>query len=247
MGYPRTETCCWCDEQKAKITELDRKIAATKSDDIKVQLEKDVGKLKTEKTLHLKKADWFYELKRRAKTEAKKSPTVEAIAIDFGKNLPTPNITSAEVYFRRQLSFHIFNVHILSTNASIMYTYDQTIAKKGSDDVASMLYHCFNTYLDPAVKKLSVFADSCGGQNKNHSIIQFFHYVTAELKRFDTVTITYPVRGHSFMEPGKNMGLIPKSGKAETQNSWREVIEAARTKPYPFVVVSCEQSMYKKW
>ncbi|CAH1102775.1 unnamed protein product [Psylliodes chrysocephalus] len=85
FGYPRTETCCWCDEQKAKITELDRKIAAEKSDDKKVKLDEEGRKLETEKTLHLKRADWFYELKRRTKTEAIKSSTVEAIAIDFGK------------------------------------------------------------------------------------------------------------------------------------------------------------------
>ncbi|CAH1099043.1 unnamed protein product [Psylliodes chrysocephalus] len=197
--------------QKAKITELDRKIAAEKSDDKKVKLDKEGRKLETEKILHLKRVDRFYELKRREKTEA------------------TPNITSAGVYFRRQL-FYIFNVHILSTGASVMYTYDQTVAKKGSDDVALMLYHFFNTYLDPAVKKLYIFADSYGDKTK---------------------TTQYPVsplmRGYSFMEPDKNMGLIPKSAKAETPDGWREVIEAARTKPYPFVVVSCEQVMFKGW
>ncbi|CAH1106455.1 unnamed protein product [Psylliodes chrysocephalus] len=99
-----------------------------------------------------------------------------------------------------------------------MCTYDQTVAKKGSDDVASMLYHFVNTYLDPAVKKLYVFADSCWGQNKNHTIIQFPHYVTADLKRFDTMAITYPVRGNSFMER-KLLVIIDKSS---TENQKRK-------------------------
>lgn len=72
--------------------------------------------------------------------------TVQAIAIDFGSNLPMPNISSSEVYFRKQLTFYIFNVHILSTGQSFMYTYDQTVGKKGSNDVASMLLHFFQTH-----------------------------------------------------------------------------------------------------
>lgn len=81
FDYPQTETRCQCDEQKAKVTKLDRKIAAAKSDVSKVKLQEDVRKLETEKTLPLKKANWFDELKRRVKTKAKKSSIVEDIAL----------------------------------------------------------------------------------------------------------------------------------------------------------------------
>lgn len=158
-----------------------------------------------------------------------------------------PNISSSEVYFRRQLTFYIFNVNILSTGQSFMYTYDQTIAKKGSNDVASMLLHFIENYLDKSVTHLNIFADSCGGQNKNHTMIQFLHYVTSELQVFEKVVVTYPVRGHSYMEPDKNMALISKTAKAETPADWREVIEGARAKPTPFVVVTYDQAIFKNW
>lgn len=247
FGYPRTDTCCFCDENNAKISEIERKIAASVILEVKELLRQEKEKLVNDKNLHITKADWFYKLKRKAKNEAKVSNEIEAIAIDFGKNLPTPNISTGEVYFRRQLTFYIFNVHILSTGESIMYTYDETIGKKGSDDVASFLNDFFKTYLPIEVKTLYIFADSCGGQNKNHTIIKMLHHITTKEKRFEKVVVTFPVRGHSYMENDKNMGLIPKTAKAETPDGWRTVIENARAKPSPFTVVSCHQSLFKKW
>lgn len=172
-----------------------------------------------DKKLHIKKAEWFYKLKRIAKKAAKQSHEVEAIAIDFGRNLPTPNISTGEVYFRRQLTFYIFNVHILSTGESIMYTYDETVGKKGADDVASFLHDFFHTYLPGTVKTLNLFADSCGGQNKNHTIMKLLQHVTTEEKRFEKVVVTFPIRGHSYMENDKNMGLFPKTARAENSDA----------------------------
>ncbi|XP_046685705.1 uncharacterized protein LOC124371418 [Homalodisca vitripennis] len=246
FGYPRTDTCCFCDENNAKVSGIERKIAAVSVEE-KESLLEEKKKLEEEQKLHITKADWFYKLKRKAKKSAKQRNEVEAIAIDFGKNLPTPNISTSEVYFRRQLTFYIFNVHILSTGESIMYTYDETVGKKGSDDVASFLYDFVQNYLSMEVKTLYIFADSCGGQNKNHTVMKMLHYLTTEEKRFDKVIVTFPVRGHSYMENDKNMGLIPKTAKAETPDGWRSVLENARVKPSPFTVVSCQQKMFKKW
>lgn len=69
------------------------------------------------------------------------------------------------------MTIYIFNVHVLPNGDSFIYTYDQTIGKKESDDVASMLSHFLDNYLNNEVKTLHIFADSCGGQNKNHTII----------------------------------------------------------------------------
>lgn len=72
--------------------------------------------------------------------------------MDFGRNLQVPDISTSEVYFKRQLSFYVFNVHVLSTGVSVFYTYDQTEGKKGADDVVSMLNHFICNYLDPCVR-----------------------------------------------------------------------------------------------
>lgn len=97
--------------------------------------------------------------------------------MDYQRNLPTPNITTNDVYYRRQLNFISFNVHVLSDESSIFYTYDKTVARKGADDVCSMLEHYFFKILDPKVRQLIIFCDSCAGQNKKYTTMRFFHYM----------------------------------------------------------------------
>ena len=80
--------------------------------------------------------------------------------------------------------------------------------EKGSNDIVSMLHHFFNCVLSQEVCELHIFCNSCTEQNKKFTVIRLLHYSAVVLKRFDTVFVTYPVRGHSYMESDKNMGLI---------------------------------------
>lgn len=52
-----------------------------------------------------KKADWFYRHKRTARKLAQKTKEFEAITMDLGRNLPVPNISTNDVYYKMQQSF----------------------------------------------------------------------------------------------------------------------------------------------
>lgn len=69
--------------------------------------------------MHLKEQQKFYNLKRKAKVNAQKSRSKEAIAIDFCKNFPCPNIKANDVYYKRQLSDYMVNITVLSTETAI--------------------------------------------------------------------------------------------------------------------------------
>lgn len=246
FGYPRTDTCATCDEQKVKELSIETSLEGSIGEN-KAKLEKELKDLQTTMKIHKVKASWFYKRKRDARRESRKSVKTEAIVVDYGRNLQVPDISTSEVYFRRQLSFYVFNVHVLATGVSVFYTYDQTEGKKGSDDVVSMLDHFIHNFLDPSVEELNIFCDGCSGQNKNYTMLRYFHYMTVEKKRFNELTITFPVRGHSYMESDKNMGLIPRRSAAETPSDWRDVIQSARVKPSPFEVVAFERRHFKEW
>ncbi|BES91727.1 Spermatogenesis associated 5 [Nesidiocoris tenuis] len=123
-------------------------------------------KAKTEeRELHLRKSEEFYNAKARSRKRAAISSKFEAITKDYQENLPTPNITTNDVYYKRQLNCVSFNIHVLSTNHAIFYTYDESVAKKGADEVCSMLNHFVNKILPPEGEELEIFCDSCAGQN----------------------------------------------------------------------------------
>lgn len=249
FGYPRSDTCSTCDATVVKIESLDAQIKSTATLETEkvALLKKKLKQVTTEDKLHKLKAQAFYTRKRLDKRRARKHKDYEAITMDFCKNLPTPNITTNDVYYKRQLTFVSFNVHVLSSNQSVFYTYPQTVAKKGADDVMSMLYNFCFEILNPEVKHLTIFCDSCAGQNKNYTLIRFLHYLVHARKRFNSIKVVFPVRGHSYLESDKDFGLINQRTKVEVPEQWNEVFQAARAKPQPFEVRKCNQDLFCAW
>jgi len=245
FGYPRCDTCSTCDAYIVKCKEIQNELSACAGDDRKSEIVKEQNELRVQQEIHKRKADTFYVRKRGAKNRAKDDSTYLAIAMDFCKNLPCPNIPTNDVYYKRQLSFYAFNIHVLSTSASYFYTYDETIGKKGADDVCSFLANFLDNEVTETVKEVHIFCDSCAGQNKNYTVFRFLHSLVGE--RFQKISMTFPVRGHSYLECDKNMGLISTKGTVETPDDWRDRILNSRVHPSPFVVKNCDQSMFKSY
>lgn len=212
FGYPRKDTCSNCGVLKSEISVLEGKMLNPTDEETRSSLEKELWIKEKEKKVHLARSEKVYSIKKKFRKESRKHEELEAFTIDYQKNLPTPNITTSDVYYRRQLNFISFNIHVLSDSTSVFYTYDESVARKGADDVCSMLKHFFENILSSKVKHIVIFCDSCGGQNKNFTVIRFLHYTVHTLKRFESVKVVFPIRGHSYMEGDKDMSLInPKS------------------------------------
>ena len=173
FGYPRTDTCSKCDEIKISIEQATKDLSHNPDSE---QLKQALQKVQLEKDVHQRKADTFYRRKREAWLKASKDQNFEAITIDFNKNLSLPNISTNEFYYRKKLTFLSFNIHLLSSNEVFIYAYDETIAKKGSDQVTSILFHFIMNHLSEEIKHLEVFCDSCAGQNKNYTMIRFLDF-----------------------------------------------------------------------
>ncbi|KAG8337373.1 hypothetical protein J6590_024363 [Homalodisca vitripennis] len=119
--------------------------------------------------------------------------------------------------------------------------------KKGSDDVCSMLHKFVYDELDERVRKLEVFCDGFSGQNKNYTLVRFFHNLVHTERRFDLITASFPVRGHSYLETDKNLGLINQKTRTELPHDWIEVFETARTNPSPFIVHEATIDTFRQW
>lgn len=184
--------------------------------------------------------------------------------MDFQRNLPLPNISTNDVYYKRQLSFYTFNIHQLSDCRSVFYAYTEVIGSKGANEVISFLHHYVTQILDKNVKDLEIFCDSCPGQNKNYAVLitipslpsthhwsqnknyavlLYLHYLVHTIRRLDSVNVTFPIRGHSYMECDKNMGLVKTKTVVELPSEWITVFETARINPCPFQVINVEQEM----
>nr|XP_047123938.1 uncharacterized protein LOC124806808 [Hydra vulgaris] len=245
FGYPRKDTCSTYDEFIVKLQHVDGDIADAESNG------RDVAGLNSKKTelltnheLHKRKASTFYARKAAAKERARKCDKFEAICFDFAKNLPVPNKSTNDVYYRRQLSLYTFVIHVLSTDEVYMYTYDETVAKKGADDVCSFLADFIRSHISEAVDEISFFCDGCSGQNKNYTMIRFLYNQVHERKRFKLVKITFPIRGHSYMECDRDFSNVNMTKNVDLPEDWLAEFATARSRPTPFTVIRATQDMF---
>ncbi|KAL1513563.1 hypothetical protein ABEB36_002960 [Hypothenemus hampei] len=111
-----------------------------------------------------------------------------------------------------------------------------------------MMHHFVFKILSNEVHQLILFCDSCAGENKNFTVLRFFHHLVVQTKRFDFVKIVFPIRGHSYLECDRNMNLVNCNTYTETPNDWREVLRSSRQKPSPFEIIDCEKEViFQNW
>lgn len=248
FGYPRTDTCSACDEYLAKVKAMEMEKKGTNDSSRSTLLDRELQKLHVENKVHKLKAATFYERKRISRIKSRNTEnSIESICIDYGKNLPVPNIQTNDTYYKRQLSEYLFNIHVLASSESIFYMYPETEGKKGSDDVCSLLHHYVYNFMREGTKHLNIFCDSCSGQNKNFTMFRFLHHLVHVEKKLQSVMVTFPVRGHSYLESDKNIGLIKTATRTEVPEDWLEVIKDARQKPMPFKVVNVDRTFFRSW
>ncbi|KAF2890228.1 hypothetical protein ILUMI_15945, partial [Ignelater luminosus] len=147
--------------------------------------------LTAEKELHLRKADAFFDLKRRYKAKAE-AGEIECLTLDFMQNLPLPYNPSNLAFYARQLWYYVFGIHNLGSKEATIYTYHEGIAKKESNDVTSMLLQYIINH-EIASRRLVLISDD-------------FHV----LKLFDSILYIFPVRGHSCLSNDQDFSLIEK-------------------------------------
>ena len=184
FGRPQSDTCPTCDEFELKIKEAsDSTVRAT---------------LKAKMQLHHCKAERFYESLREHTFLAKEDPSVATLSFDFQQNLSSPVLPVGEIFYAWQLWLFNFGVHDCATNVGTMYVWDESTAKRGSNEVASCLLHYITNYLSEDVEMLYLYSDGCGGQNKNYTIFWFLQSLV-KLQYLKRIVHFYPICEHSFL------------------------------------------------
>lgn len=181
--------------------------------DVHIQTSSDpalVQQLKTERELHQRKA-LNTRNGLREDTEFAKQDEIAVICFDLMKPLPTPVLITGICYYKRQLWTYWFSVHDMKTGKSFMFLWNETIASRGSQEVGSCLLHYIKNFV-PA-KKIIMYSDQCGGQNRNKISALCNYIVTSSDFTIEEIDHKFLVSGHSFLPCDQDFGLIEKQNK----------------------------------
>ena len=229
FGVPKTDTCSKCDELNVQIN------------DATIPTEKQ--KFQEEKREHLHLAQEFYAEMRTSTEMSRENENIACFAFDFQQNLPLPHIPTNDIFYLRQLWVYVFGIHDCASNNAHMYVWPENTAGRGSSEVVSCLNHYFENLV--GIDTVVLFSDSCGGQNKNSTVIQYL-YTLVKLGKFKCIRHVFPIRGHSFLPCDRDFAKTEsKKRRIErlyTPDHWMQVIRTAR-KAKPFTVVQVSQDM----
>ncbi|KAJ8880196.1 hypothetical protein PR048_016662 [Dryococelus australis] len=85
----------------------------------------------------------------KAKADREKSkdyPKCKTIIFDVQQCLLTPHFHSSMAFNKHQLWVNNLTVHDCDHGQGFSYTWDESVAVRGGNEIASCLYRCFSTY-----------------------------------------------------------------------------------------------------
>ena len=188
FGTPRSDTCATCDEFDANggIESI-----------AEHQADFELG----------------YKMMSDDREHAKKTPGCNYLSFDLEKCMPLPRITTGIVYYKRQLNLYNMIIHLTNVKVDngFMHLWTEPAAGRGGNEVASCLAAATEwCSIEPG--ELITWSDSCGGQNKNFTVLRMWQYLILK-GTFTSITHKFPVVGHSWNDSDRDGGKIEQSLK----------------------------------
>ena len=144
----------------------------------------------------------------------KKQQWDQGISIWLSAKFAASTYNQQWLFFKRQLWEYNFCVYAGSKGKFYFFMYDETMSKKGQNDV-SMLNHFIENFITETLKTLYILSDNCSSQNKHQTLIHYL-YVLAHTEKFSKVIHRYAETDHSFLPCNRSFGLFEKEkGKRE--------------------------------
>lgn len=144
-------------------------------------------------------------------------------------NIPVSD--AGPVYYSCKLCVYNLTVYeACSPNNAYCFAWTENNGNRGSCEIGTALLEWFKT-LPGNVKEVSVFSDTCGGQNRNQYIASLFLYITQTLD-ITVVEHKFMEKGHSKMEVDCMHSAIEHAEKNITITSmrqWLTVFSMARS------------------
>lgn len=193
FGSPATDICSLCTRRKLEI-----KLA--KDESVKANLTTDLK-------VHKLRAKQFYSLMKEAKKERKSEV---GYCFDLQQVQALPKVPIQEAYYARQLSFYCFCVCKLKGDTPYFYTWTEDEAGRGPNEISSALANFLSDMDLEGISTVSLFADGCGGQNKNsrvlHTLMVWLFNDAPECMQ--SIVLHFPVRGHSYLPADAVFGQV---------------------------------------
>ncbi|CAH1634672.1 unnamed protein product [Spodoptera littoralis] len=162
---------------------------------------------------------------------------------DFEKVLQCPHGNINIFYYKRKLSSYNFTVYDMAKRKAVCYMWDESVAKRGANEVSSCLYNFIKTNIDRGATEFRFWSDNCPGQNRNRYVYSM--YVYAAIKFGIRITHRFLQKGHTQNEGDSVHSVIERASQTKTifiPQEWRLLVKWAKNEGEPYVVYNVTQN-----
>ncbi|CAH1640749.1 unnamed protein product [Spodoptera littoralis] len=187
---------------------------------------------------HLSNKNEARKLKNIDKRDAVESNGQILTAVfDFQKVLSCPHGQVSLFYYKRKLSCLDFTIFDMGGKKAYCYMWDETVAKRGANEVGSCLLDFIDQNARNGVKEFRFWSDNCAGQNRNRFV--FFLYTYCAKKFNVSIKHRFLEKGHTQNEGDSVHALIEREAANTTiytPDEWRLLVRWAKSTGKPYEV-----------
>ena len=168
--------------------------------------------MKVDYDAHHARKNRMRQIKQENKDAAVADPSVVAVTFDLQQVLQCPSLQVGALYYKRKLSVYNQTVYNLAGHSVDCYVWHEGNGKRGSTEMASCLFK-FMRDLNPTVRHVIIFSDTCGGQNRNINFASMCLHAATVLP-ISVIDQIYMEGGHSQMECDSVHSTIERAKKS---------------------------------
>ncbi len=149
------------------------------------------------------------DIKTSRNNEDSERPIV--LAFDYAQNMEVPHKAQQpqSFYFSSLKKVHYFGMVDEELDKHTHFIYYESIGGEGADETASMIRYYLEKLQKRKSRTLIFWADNCGGQNKNSTIIQTLMDLVRDMD-FDVVELKFQIKGHTRNSVDRGFGYTKR-------------------------------------
>jgi len=137
---------------------------------------------------------------RISKETDKATEGLVVAAFDLQQVLTCPKLRVGSAYYLRKMNVYNLTVLELQTMSGFCYTWNETVGKRGTNEIATVLLTWMGPVDDSKAKHVVLYSDTCGGQNRNKIMCTALILFLATAKHINIIEQKFFESGHSQCE-----------------------------------------------
>lgn len=187
--------------------------------------------LQEEYDLHINRKDDCNMAKNSDKRRSTTEDHFQTVTFDLQSVLQIPSSASSQMYYSRKINVYNLTVYESGNDKkALCYAWNELNGKRGSSEIGSILFRYINS-IPQKITELSLFSDTCGGQNRNQNVAAILLYAVRST-HLQVIEQKFLESGHTYMECDSMHSSIEQSKKYRSvfiMNDWLEIFKAARS------------------